>query len=153
GEEIGRLTAITLFFQTISNPLWGQWGDKKGHKNVMAVSAAGMALSAIIAIFSNSTMGFYVVFAIIGASISADTISRLSIVLEFSPPEERPTYIGLTNTIRAPFSAIAPLHGGLLSDRFQYSFVFLLTAVIIAIGLFFLIVFVKEPRTQRDQKD
>lgn len=153
GEDIGRLTAITLLFQTISNPLWGQWGDKKGHKNVMAVGAVGMILSAIIAAFAKSTMGFYAVFAIIGASISADTISRLSIVLEFSPPEERPTYIGLTNTIRAPFSAIAPLLGGLLSDRFQRSFVFLLTAIIITVGLFFLIVFVKEPRSQREQKD
>jgi MFS family permease len=44
GEDIGRFTAITMFFQTISNPLWGQWGDRGGHKNVMAAGAAGIAL-------------------------------------------------------------------------------------------------------------
>jgi MFS family permease len=153
GQDIGRLTAITLFFQTISNPLWGQWGDKKGHKNVMAVGAIGMALSAIIAAFANSTIWFYAVFAVIGISASADTISRFSIVLEFSEPEERPTYIGLTNTIRAPFSAIAPIFGGLLSDRFQHPFVFLLTAAIIVIGVFFLLALVKEPRIQREQQE
>jgi len=108
-----------------------------------------MVLSTIIASFANSAVGFYVIFAIIGASISADIISRLSIVLEFSKPEERPTYIGLTNTIRAPFSAIAPIIGGLLSDRYQKSFVFLLTGAIVSIGLIVLITLVKEPRSQR----
>jgi len=149
GQDIGRFTAITMFFQTISNPLWGRWGDKKGHKNVMVAGAFGMVLSTIIASFANSAVGFYVIFAIIGASISADIISRLSIVLEFSKPEERPTYIGLTNTIRAPFSAIAPIIGGLLSDRYQKSFVFLLTGAIVSIGLIVLITLVKEPRSQR----
>ncbi len=149
GGAIGRFTAITLFFQTISNPLWGKWGDRSGHKNVMTASALGMVLSAITAAYANSMMGFYAVFALIGASISADTISRLSIVLEFSKPEERPTYIGLTNTLRAPFSAIAPIIGGLLSDRFSRSFVFILTASIISLGLLFLIFLVKEPRKQK----
>lgn len=149
GEDIGRFTAITLFFQTISNPLWGKWGDRSGFKGVMATAAAGMVLSGIIAAFANSTMAFYAVFAIIGASISADTISRLSIVLEFSQPEERPTYIGLTNTIRAPFSAIAPLVGGFLSDQFGRPFVFFLTSSIISVGLLLMIALVREPRRQR----
>jgi len=152
GGDIGKFTAITLFFQTISNPLWGHWGDRKGHKNVMAFGAAGIALGAIIAAYARSTMGFYIVFALIGSSISADTISRMSIVLEFSQPEERPTYIGLTNTIRAPFATIAPIIGGILSDRFNHPFVFLMAAAITSIGILFLIFLVKEPREQKNQQ-
>jgi len=149
GSEIGRFTAISLFFQTVINPLWGYWGDKRGHKRLMEAAALGAVLSAFIAAFANSTFLFYVVFAITGAWISADSISRMSIILEFSRPEERPTYIGLTNTIRAPFSAIAPIFGGVLGDRFQLPFVFLLTAGIILIGLVIMLLCVKEPRNQR----
>ena len=149
GSEIGRFTAISLFFQTVINPLWGYWGDKRGHKRLMEAAALGAVLSAFIAAFANSTFLFYVVFAITGAWISADSISRMSIVLEFSRPEERPTYIGLTNTMRAPFSAIAPILGGVLGDRFQLPFVFLLTAGIVFIGLVIMLFWVKEPRNQR----
>ncbi len=132
GSQIGRLTAITLFFQTITNPMWGSLGDRKGHKSVMAAGATGTILAAIT-----------------GTSFSAAMIARLSIVLEFSEPEERPTYIGLTNTVRAPFAAIAPIAGGILGDRFQLPFVFLLTAAIVLTGLLVLLFGVKEPRAQR----
>jgi MFS family permease len=149
GNEIGRFTAITLFFQTVTNPLWGYWGDRKGHKCVMEAGALGAVLSAFTAAFANSAGLFYIIFAITGASLSAAMISRLSIVLEFSQPEERPTYIGLANTVKAPFSAIAPILGGILGDRLQLPFVFLLTAAIVLIGLLVLLLSVKEPRAHR----
>jgi MFS family permease len=149
GNEIGRFTAISLFFQTAANPLWGYLGDRWGHKRVMEAGAVGAILSALIAAFADSASSFYVVFAVTGAWLSAAMIARLSIVLEFSEPEERPTYIGLTNTIRAPFSAIAPVLGGILGDRYQLRFVFLLTAVVVFVGLLVLMLGVKEPRNQR----
>jgi len=149
GGEIGRFTAISLFFQTVTNPLWGYWGDRSGHKRVMEGGALCAILSALVAAFANSTAIFYVVFAFTGASLSASMIARMSIVLEFSEPEERPTYIGLANTFRAPFSAFAPILGGILGDLFHLPFVFVITAVIVSIGLLVLLLGVKEPRTQR----
>jgi hypothetical protein len=34
--------------------------------------------------------------------MSADSVSRMNIILEFCAPEDQPTYIGLTNTLLAP---------------------------------------------------
>jgi len=150
GGEIGKLTFILLLFQTIANPLWGYLGDRKGHKSVMAGGAIGAILAAITAAFANSPNLFYIVFAITGIGLSADMIARLSIVLEFSEPEERPTYIGLTNTLKAPFAISAPILGGVLGDHFQLPFVFLLTAGIVLIGVIVLLTVVKEPRAQRE---
>ncbi len=148
GGEIGRFTAISLFFQTVTNPLWGYWGDRSGHKRVMESGALCAILSALVAAFASSTVIFYAVFALTGASLSAFAIARL-IVLEFSEPQERPTYIGLANTFRAPFAAFAPILGGILGDLFNLPFVFLIGAVIVSIGLLVLLLGVKEPRTQR----
>ena len=149
GGQMGRFTAISLAFQMVSNPLWGYLGDKRGPRTVMAAGAACAILAAIAATFASSSSLFYVVFAITGASLNADTISRLSIVLEFSEPEERPTYIGLTNTIKAPFAVAAPILGGMLGDRFQLPFVFFLTAGIVFVGFLVLLLLVKEPRDYR----
>lgn len=149
GGEIGRFTAITLFFQTVTNPMWGYLGDRRGHKIVMQSSAMAWILATITAALATSTTHFYLVFAFTGASLSAGTIARLSIVLEFSEPEERATYIGLTNTIKAPFSIIAPMLGGMLGDRFQLPFVFLITAGAMLLGFLILLLGVKEPRKCR----
>ena len=152
GNEIGRFAAISLFFQTVTNPLWGHWGDRRGHKCVMEAGALCAILGAVIAAFANSAGLFYVVFAITGASLRAEMISRLSIVLEFSKPEERPTYIGLTNTMRAPFSAIAPIVGGILGDLYGLRLVFLVAATIVLIGLLILLLAVREPRAHKTAK-
>ncbi len=149
GGQIGKFTAILLIFQTVTNPLWGYLGDKSGHKIVMAAGAACAILASITAAFADSSGLFYVVFAVTGTSISAGMIASFSIVLEFSEPEERPTYIGLTNSIKAPFAVAAPILGGILGDRFQLPFVFLLTAGIIFIGLLVLLLLVKDPRHHR----
>ena len=149
GGDIGRFTAIFLFSQTVINPLWGYLGDRRGHKLVMEAGAICWILSSLIAAFANSTSIFYIVLAIGGMSHSAAVISRMSIVLEFSPPEERATYVGLTNTVRAPIAAVAPILGGMLGDLYQLPFVFLLTAAIVFIALLILLLGVKEPRVHR----
>ena len=44
-------------------------------------------------------------------------ISGISIVYEFTGPENRPTYIGLANTIPGVAGSVAPLIGGWLAGR------------------------------------
>jgi len=78
-------------------------------------------------------------------------IAGSNIVLEFCRPEDRPTYIGLAGTIRAPFMGLAPILGGILADRFGYPFVFMVTAGVVLVGLITLIVAVRDPRGQRSE--
>ena len=146
GGQIGTLTATLLTAQTISTVLWGQLGDEKGHKIVIALGAC-CSLLATFLITVASTLGiFYGAFALAGAASSASMVSNLSIVLEFSPPEETETYIGLANAIKAPFLFITPLLGGAIADVFQCQSVFIFSMVMVLIGLM-LLFFVKDPRS------
>jgi len=95
---MGVFTALILGAQTVSSLLWGYLGDHKGYKLVMEISALLTISACLLAVFSSSLYLFYLVFFLTGCSFSAGMISGQNIVLEFSTPEIRPTYIALTNT-------------------------------------------------------
>jgi len=101
---------------------------------------------AILLAVSSSIYLFYGVFFIFGWAFSASFISSLGVVLEFSSPEMRPTYIALANTVKAPFVSLSPLLGGILADRISFPFVFILTIFILLGGILYLAFLVREPR-------
>ena len=145
-SQIGVFTALILGAQTISSLLWGYLGDRKGYKLIVEISVLLTILASLVAIFSSSLYLFYIVFILTGCSFSAGMISGQNIVLEFSAPQLRPTYIALTNTLRAPFIGLSPLLGGAIADKFSFPFVFLLAVLILSLGFLLLKFFVQEPR-------
>lgn len=145
-SQIGVFTLLLLTGQTISSILWGYLGDKKGYKLVMEAGVLLTIIAILLAVFSSSIYLFYGVFFIFGWAFSASFISSMGVVLEFSTPEMRPTYIALTNTIKAPFMSLSPLLGGFLADRIGFPFVFAITIFILLGGLLYLALLVKEPR-------
>lgn len=149
--KVGTFTAFLLAAQTVTNLPWGYLGDRKGYKCVMVASAICGILAALVAAVGGSLLAFYGVFVLLGASWSSGMIAASNIVLEFCRPEDRPTYIGLAGTIRAPFMGLAPILGGILADRFGYPFVFLVTAGILLVGLVALSVAVRDPRSVKGE--
>jgi len=145
-SQMGVFTALILGAQTVSSLLWGYLGDRKGYKLVMEMSALLTISACFLAVFSSSLYLFYLVFFLTGCSFSAGMISGQNIVLEFSTPEIRPTYIALTNTLRAPFIGLSPLIGGIIADKTSFPFVFILVTLIVSAGALLLKFLVKEPR-------
>ena len=145
-SQIGVFTLLLLTGQTISSILWGYLGDKKGYKLIMELGTLLTILAILLAVFSSSIYLFYGVFFIFGWAFSASFISSMGVVLEFSTPELRPTYIALANTIKAPFMSLSPLLGGFLADKISFPFVFIFTTFILLGGILYLAFLVKEPR-------
>lgn len=145
-SQIGIFTLLLLTGQTTSSVLWGYLGDKKGYKLIMELGTLLTILAILLAVFSSSIYLFYGVFFIFGWAFSASFISTMGVVLEFSTPELRPTYIALANTVKAPFMSLSPLLGGLLADKISFPFVFIFTIFILLGGILYLAFLVKEPR-------
>lgn len=142
----GTFSGLILGAQLATNWLLGVLGDKKGFKVVMQVSLGFQALAAGLMSLAGSVTTVYMVFAAYGIAVSANKIASMNLVLEFGVPETRPTYVGLTNTIAAPFALAAPLLGGILAETVGYRATFELAAAVMLVALLVLSCWVEEPR-------
>jgi MFS family permease len=144
----GWFTIAMQFGQAAANLFFGFLSDRKGHKLNLEISALLNAASFGLAFFAPSPVWFFVIFFLRGAVFSVNILSGMAIVMEFCAPENRPTYIGMANTIPGIASSLAPLLGGLLAGSFGYLPVFILSGLFGVAGLSLLRLWVQEPRKQ-----
>jgi MFS family permease len=130
--QAGGFTTSVLIGQALSNLLFGVLADRKGHKMVLELSTLLGASAVGLASLAPAPAWFHAVFALSGASTAGFILSGIMIVFEFSPPDVRPTYIGLNNTVRGVAAGVAPIVGGWLAGTMGYRMLF---AVAFAIGL------------------
>jgi MFS family permease len=138
----GLMMGVYTFGQIAANPIMGWIGDRWNHPVVMTVGALAASLSAVVAWTAPQLSWFYLAFILAGvANVSIWTIG-LAMTLQFGTLSERPAYIGLSNTLIAPVSILAPLFGGWLADfaGFEYTFILsaacgLVTALVLALTL------------------
>ena len=107
------------------------------------------ASRAAVALLAPSAIWLVAVYVLLGIYTGADYVAGLNIILEFSPPEDRPTYIGLTNSLLAPSLTLGPLLGGWLAGILGYNGLFLTALVIVLIGGLMMTLLVREPRKRR----
>ncbi len=148
GADIGALTAMLVASQAMMGPIWGMLGDRIGHKFVLVSAAFALTLATSTAWFAPTQAWLYVTFFLLGAYYAADWVSSLNIILEFCAPEDRPTYIGLTNTLFAPTIVLAPLVGGWIATVAGYPQLMIVATLFAAVGGALLAMWVHEPRRQ-----
>jgi MFS family permease len=144
-------TAVMSAAGMLSNALWGFMGDRRGHKLVMECSTALWAAALAVALVAKSPWVYYAVFALVGAANAGFILSDLSIVMEFGPESQRPTYIGLARTLSAPFLFVAPLIGGAVAQVWGYPWMFGLALALTLASLVLLRLRVTEPRNHSEQ--
>jgi MFS family permease len=144
--EASGFTVALQIGLALANLFFGFLSDRKGHKLNLEICMALSAFSLILAIIAPSYLWFFPIFFLRGAVNAGTFISGISIVYEFTDAENRPTYIGLANTIPGVAAAIAPLMGGWLAGAISYQAMFILAAVIGVISWALLRFAVREPR-------
>jgi Na+/melibiose symporter-like transporter len=78
--------------QALANLFFGFLSDRKGHKLSLEISVLLSTVSLVLAIIAPNPAWFFAVFFLRGALIAGTMISGISIVMEFTGPEDRPTY-------------------------------------------------------------
>jgi MFS family permease len=142
----GLLTGVLTVGQIIYNPLMGWIGDKTSHASVMKIGALAAGGSALIAWWAPTLGWFVLVFILMGVANVALWTIGLAMLLQFGNEGERPVYIGLANTLVAPFTIVAPIIGGWLADTYSYPVAFMVSAVCALATVLVLQFFLKDPR-------
>jgi MFS family permease len=148
---VGILTSVLMITQVISNPLLGWLADRWSRKGVLVIGALAIVLSAVCARYAPSIEWLYPAMIMAAVANTAFWTITMAMTLEFGSAEERPTYVGMANTLIAPATILAPLVGGWLADSRGYSATFLLSAGAgLAAAAIFLFL-VKDPQKRRAQ--
>ncbi|HMU92793.1 MAG TPA: MFS transporter [Anaerolineales bacterium] len=148
----GYLTATLTIAQTIANASMGWLGDKWGHRSMLIIGAAAALASATLAWLATSIFWFYPIFLLTGfANVSIWTIG-MAMTVDFGTEAERPLYIGLSQTLTAPATILAPLLGGWIVDAAGFIPTFSIS-IILSIAMIGILVFlVKDPRMHHSRK-
>ena len=134
---------------TLAYLLFGFLSDRNGHKLSLEICLLLSVVLLVLAIIAPSPWWFFPIFFLRGVVNAGTFVSGISIVYEFTDPENRPTYIGLANTIPGVVMSVAPLIGGWLAGAISYRMMFILSAIIGAVSWFVLHFAVREPRKVR----
>ena len=145
----GYLTATLTISQTIANIGMGWIGDRVGHRVMLIIGAFSAFLSALLAWNAASIAWFYPIFILTGlANVSMWTIS-MTMTVDFGNETDRPIYIGLSQTLTAPATIIAPILGGWIADSAGFVPTFTISTILSLVMVGILIFLVKDPRKSK----
>jgi len=128
----GYLTSTLLITQVIANPVAGWIADHWSRRLALQIGAVAGTLSAFFALVATSLAWFFPVFIMAGIASTIFFTVGLAMTLDFGDENDRPTYVGMANTLVAPSTILAPLLGGWLADAAGYQATF---AVAVVAGL------------------
>jgi MFS family permease len=113
------------------------------------VAAALLPISALLA----AVMGpgpLYLGFLMSGLATSNLFFGYQNWIVTHAPPDQRPIYVGLYNTLGAVFSMIAPLIGGTIAQYVGYEPLFVTALVMVLGALFVMVRFVPQTTASGD---
>lgn len=142
---VATFTTVSLIGQTIGSLIMGFFADRYGHRLSLEISAVAAIFAFALAWLAPSPTWYVAVFFLLGILTGGRIVSGVLVMLEFCPPEKRPTYIGIANTLTGIASMAAPLIG-LVFVSIGYSWVFV-ASMLTSLAAFLLLRYsVKEPR-------
>ena len=132
------------------NIVFGYLADSLGHKVNLIVLAAASALASAVAMGAGDILVYGSVFVFMAWTVSLQGISRLSFVAELCSESDRPTYVGLTNTMTAPTLAVGILFGW-VARQYGFGVMFAAATLIGFFAVAWLIFRVNDPRSAEDK--
>lgn len=146
---VGIFLSAQMLGGVLSNVLWAHLSDFIGNKRVIQISIFLGLIAPLIALLTPAHLPrlFILVFILLGFSIAGQIIGNTNFLLDIAPSKDRPTYVSLRGTLRAPV-LFFPLIGGVIVQHISYNFLFIITILTVCAG--FLLSFqLSEPRETR----
>ncbi len=143
----GFLTSASMVTGIVANPLMGWLGDRWSHYRVLGLGFAAALCSALTAFLAPSVEWFFLVVLLAAIANVAIWTTSMAMTLQFGAPAERQAYIGLSNTLVAPATILAPVIGGWLADSASYLLTFVVSAAFGVITLLLFALKLRDPRS------
>jgi len=134
-SDAALLAAVFILSQALLGFALSLLGNYAGWKTVVVLGAALLVAGMTGAIFANSLFAYVLVFVALGGANATTIIGDPNMSIELAPASATSVYLGTTSTLLAPFFIIGPLVAGWIAPLVGYLGVFVIAAVLAAIGL------------------
>ncbi len=143
-ETVGLFVSAQVLGGLVAGTVLGFLSERSGSRAVILASQMMQMIAPLLALLvffvGAAQLGpiaswvYALVFVAIGVGQSSGILGFINYVLELAPPQERVTYVGLTNTLSG-ILAIAPIVGAAVIQSVSYTGMFVLVIVLLLISL------------------
>jgi len=135
-KMVGIFLMAQMIGSVLSNILWAYLSDFAGNKRVVQLSTLLGIIPPLIALLAPHQFPvlFILLFTGIGFFVAGILIGKTNFLLDIAPPKERPLYIAVNGTLNIPIM-LFPLLGGIIVQHISYTFLFIVTTLLILSGL------------------
>jgi MFS family permease len=148
--QIGLIYMVGSLVGLLFGPLLGKVSDRFGRKPVILGATASYALIFFLYFITRGYLVIYGIQAFEGAAWVAIGATITAYIADIITADKRGWAMGVYQQTISVGWMIGPAFGGFLSDVIGFRTIFLLGAVLAAIGFILVLFLVKEPRRQPD---
>ncbi|MDR7617156.1 MAG: MFS transporter, partial [Armatimonadota bacterium] len=118
----------------VATPIAGTLSDRIGPKRVATVGMTTTSLAVLAAVLLGATPAFVLVLAVLGFFLYSMRPALFRWAIGVVPRQHEGTTVGLLFTAQSVFSALTPVAGGAVADRFGLVVVFYAIAGSVLVG-------------------
>ncbi len=134
---------ITFLMAFLVSPFWGRFGDKRGYKKILMATGTGIALSIFLMGFVTSVYQLFFLRMAMGL-VTGFIPTSLAMISAQTPKSSAGKTLGTLQMGQVSGSLFGPLLGGMLADRFGFTYTFFITSFVIFSSVLLVLFGVKE---------
>ena len=150
-SEVGLFTILNVTSMGVASYIFGNIGDKYGHKISMVFAYLFHLLAVLLAINAASMFWVYGVFISIGAGQGSFMPSAMNLIYDFAGERDKKTYMALIDSFLAPFALVFIIGIGILVNKGEYILSFYILGACLLLAIIILQFFVKDPKDNSNQ--
>lgn len=112
------------------------WRKIDAYEKMLTLSFLFMILAFVIALFAENVYAYAVIFLLFGVALDGFSIAGMNLVIEIAPEEKRPVYTALQTNISSVGLFFPVLGGIILKYVGSYTVIYLLSIVLLTVGLY-----------------
>jgi MFS family permease len=142
---VGLVTGIGSLFALAGQRVFGRLLDHKGSLWVQTISGLSIPALPLAWILVTSPWQVGIINAFSGVLWAGYNLSNFNLLLELSPPEQRPRAVALYQTVVFVSAVLGPLLGGYLADAAGFKLIFGLSGACRMLGMMVFLWMVARP--------
>ncbi|WP_181347617.1 MFS transporter [Thalassobacillus sp. CUG 92003] len=148
----GWVFGITFVTAFICSPIWGKIGDRYGRKNILIISALGLAVSVFMMGLATSVWQLFLLRLFMGVFTGFIPMSQALISTQ-TPKHIAGQVLGTLQTGSITGSLLGPLLGGVIADTIGYAATFQYVSITVAISSVIVYLGIREQRIELDHEE